>query len=55
MRTEAKEGEIRALNQKIAALDETCLDYDGTITQFRELVMHLQTSVTHVCVVFSRL
>jgi len=34
--------QIQALNQKIAALDEACQDYEGTISQFRELVGHLQ-------------
>ena len=42
---EAKEAQIRDLQRKIDALEETCLDYEGTIAQFRELVMQLQTYV----------
>lgn len=33
---------MRDLNRKIEGLDETIADYEGTITQFRELVGHLQ-------------
>ena len=33
---------MRDLNRKIEGLEETIADYEGTITQFRELVGHLQ-------------
>lgn len=43
--------EVHAQQRKISALEETCQDLEGTISQFRELVMQLQTSVLalHFC------
>lgn len=37
-----KETQIREQARKIADLEDTCQDYEGTISQFRELVMQLQ-------------
>jgi hypothetical protein len=37
--------EILANERKIAALEDNCQDLEGTIGQFRELVMQLQTCV----------
>ncbi|KAF9567724.1 dynactin [Agrocybe pediades] len=42
---EAKEAQIRENLRKIGALEESCLDYENTIQQFRELVMQLQTDL----------
>ncbi|KAG8679840.1 hypothetical protein FRC08_016710 [Ceratobasidium sp. 394] len=42
---DAKDSAARDLNRKIEGLDETIADYEGTITQFRELVMHLQSEL----------
>ncbi|KIY50506.1 hypothetical protein FISHEDRAFT_64716 [Fistulina hepatica ATCC 64428] len=39
---EAKNMEIQDLTRKIEVLELSCQDYDGTITQFRELVVQLQ-------------
>ncbi|KAG8723976.1 hypothetical protein FRC12_024386, partial [Ceratobasidium sp. 428] len=39
---DAKDSAARDLNRKIEGLEETIADYEGTITQFRELVVHLQ-------------
>ena len=43
--TEAKEAQIREHLRKVESLEETCIDYEGTIQQFRELVLQLQTFV----------
>ena len=43
--TEAKEAQIREHLRKVESLEETCVDYEGTIQQFRELVLQLQTFV----------
>ncbi|KAF9478081.1 dynactin [Pholiota conissans] len=42
---EAKQSVIREHARKIESLEETCQDYEGTITQFRDLVMQLQTDL----------
>ena len=42
---EQKETQIREQTRKIADLEDTCQDYEGTISQFRELVMQLQLYV----------
>ena len=42
---EQKETQIREQTRKIADLEDTCQDYEGTINQFRELVMQLQLYV----------
>ena len=39
---EFKETQIREHAGKIEALEDNILDLDGTIVQFRELVVHLQ-------------
>ncbi|KAG8695388.1 hypothetical protein FRC09_009176 [Ceratobasidium sp. 395] len=41
----AKDSAARDLNRKIEGLEETIADYEGTITQFRELVVHLQSDL----------
>ncbi len=41
--TDAKDAEIRENLRKIEGLEEACLDLEGTITQFRELVLQLQS------------
>ena len=43
--TEAKEAQVREHLRKVESLEETCVDYEGTIQQFRELVLQLQTFV----------
>jgi dynactin 1 len=43
--TEAKEVQVREHLRKIESLEETCVDYEGTIQQFRELVLQLQMFV----------
>ncbi len=40
--TEQRDTLTREYHRKIDSLEEACLDYDGTIQQFRELVMQLQ-------------
>jgi len=40
-----KDVHIRDQQRKIESLEEACQDLDGTIGQFRELVMNLQKSV----------
>jgi dynactin 1 len=40
-----KELDVYTQQRKVAQLEETCQDLEGTITQFRELVMQLQMSV----------
>ncbi|KAF6754161.1 dynactin [Ephemerocybe angulata] len=42
---ETRDMEIQALSQKIATLEEACQDYENTISQFRELVMALQSEL----------
>jgi dynactin 1 len=42
---EQRDGQIREYQRKIDTLEETCLDYENTIQQFRELVMQLQKCV----------
>ncbi|QRW00779.1 Dynein associated protein [Ceratobasidium sp. AG-Ba] len=42
---DAKDSAARDLNRKIESLEETIADYEGTITQFRELVVHLQSDL----------
>ncbi|KAF8893676.1 dynein associated protein-domain-containing protein [Gymnopilus junonius] len=42
---DAKEAEMRDLQRKIEGLEETCVDYEGTMQQFRELVMQLQSDL----------
>jgi len=37
--TEAKEAQVREHLRKVESLKETCVDYEGTIQQFRELVL----------------
>lgn len=43
--TEQKESQIREQIRKINELEDACQDFEGTISQFRELVMQLQTYV----------
>ncbi|KDR85814.1 hypothetical protein GALMADRAFT_234908 [Galerina marginata CBS 339.88] len=45
---EAKDTQLREHVRKIEALEETCLDYENTIGQFRELVMQLQGDLDHL-------
>jgi hypothetical protein len=40
-----KDVQIREQTRKVEALEENCQDLDNTITQFRELVLQLQTCV----------
>jgi dynactin 1 len=42
-----KELDVYTQQRKVVQLEETCQDLEGTITQFRELVMQLQMSVFH--------
>ena len=42
---EQKESQIREQVQKINELEDACQDFEGTIGQFRELVLQLQTYV----------
>lgn len=42
---DAKDGELRDQARKIQALEDACQDLEGTIVQFRELVLQLQTYV----------
>ena len=39
---DARDVELREQAQKIQSLEDACQDLDGTIGQFRELVMQLQ-------------
>ena len=41
-RVDAKDVDIREQARKIQSLEEACQDLEGTIVQFRELVMQLQ-------------
>jgi dynactin 1 len=43
--TEAKDAQIREHVRKAESLEEACTDLEGTIGQFRELVLQLQTLV----------
>ena len=53
---EKRDTEIRELLSKIASLEDAYKDLEGTVTQFRELVLQLQTYVIpciayiHICV-----
>lgn len=48
--TESKETQLREHVRKIESLEDACLDLEGTIEQFRDLVLRLQKSVfAHVC------
>lgn len=40
--------EIHNQKRKIESLEEVCQDLEGTIVQFRELVLQLQRYVIHV-------
>ncbi|KAI0684674.1 dynactin [Cytidiella melzeri] len=42
---DAKDVEIREQAQKIQSLEDACVDLDGTIGQFRDLVMQLQSEL----------
>jgi len=42
---DVKEAQIREHLRKVEGLEEICVDYEGTIQQFRELVLQLQTFV----------
>ncbi|KAH9854440.1 dynactin [Lenzites betulinus] len=42
---DAKDAQIREQARKIEALEEACQDLEGTIVQFRELVLQLQTDL----------
>jgi hypothetical protein len=44
---EVKEAQIREHLRKVEGLEEICIDYEGTIQQFRELVLQLQTFVSN--------
>ena len=44
--TENKELHIHELQRKIDSLEESCQDYENTITQFRDLVVQLQKYVS---------
>lgn len=41
--SEQKDAQNREQTRKISELEDVCLDLEGTINQFRELVMQLQT------------
>ena len=41
--TDAKDIQIHEQTRKIQSLEEACQDLEGTIVQFRELVLSLQT------------
>jgi len=43
--TEAKEAQVREHLRKVESLEEVCVDYEGTIQQFREPVLQLRTFV----------
>lgn len=38
-----KDMDIQAQQRRVSSLEETCQDLEGTIAQFRDLVMQLQT------------
>ena len=40
---DAKDMQIHEQSRKIQSLEEACQDLEGTIVQFRELVLSLQT------------
>ena len=44
---DSRDVQIRDQQRKIESLEEACQDLDGTIGQFRELVINLQKSVYH--------
>jgi dynactin 1 len=43
-----KDVQLREQQRKIESLEEACQDLDGTIGQFRELVMNLQKLVLSI-------
>ena len=43
LRIDAKDIQIHEMTRKIQSLEEACQDLEGTIVQFRELVLSLQT------------
>ena len=45
---DSKDVQIRDRQRKVESLEEACQDLDGTIGQFRELVMNLQKSVSWI-------
>ena len=42
---DGKDSELREQARKIQSLEDACQDLEGTIVQFRELVLQLQTCV----------
>jgi hypothetical protein len=48
-----KDVQIREQTRKVEALEESCQDLDSTITQFRDLVLQLQTCVYHAAPILS--
>jgi len=57
---EKRDTDIRELLGKIASLEDGYKDLEGTVTQFRELVIQLQTYVIvcfayiHICILLQR-
>lgn len=54
MSTDEKDMEIHNQKRRIESLEEVCQDLEGTIVQFRELVLQLQRSVLLHLLVLSR-
>ena len=50
LRKDAKDMQIHDQSRKIQNLEEACQDLEGTIVQFRELVLSLQTWVAIVAI-----
>ena len=43
VRVDTKDSELRDQARKVQSLEDACQDLEGTIVQFRELVLQLQT------------
>ena len=43
VRIDTKDSELRDQARKVQSLEDACQDLEGTIVQFRELVLQLQT------------
>ena len=46
VRIDTKDSELRDQARKVQSLEDACQDLEGTIVQFRELVLQLQTCVS---------
>ena len=46
VREDTKDSELRDQARKVQSLEDACQDLEGTIVQFRELVLQLQTCVS---------